>query len=155
MSTSTLYEPAPGAPFADEHRGARRRHARTGTAVSVALHGALFAALYLAWSHAPEPPPRARTIELTLTRPEVPQPLVTPQPARPMAQPQQLKPTPPLQRGEAGCAPAATCESGDARCAGRHTGHACGAHTVRSTGYLQCAERRTTRCSTFGARCRH
>ena len=98
MSTSMLYEPAPGAPFADEHRGARRRHARTGTAVSVALHGALFAALYLAWSHAPEPPPRARTIELTLTRPEVPQPLVTPQPARPMAQPQQLKPTPPLQR---------------------------------------------------------
>lgn len=98
MSTSTLYEPAFVAPFADEHRGARRRHAPAGAAVSLALHGALFAALYLVWSHAPEPPPRARTIELTLTRPEAPLPLVTPQPAQPVTPPQQLKPTPPLQR---------------------------------------------------------
>jgi TonB family C-terminal domain len=98
VSTSTLYEPALGASFVDEHGGARRRHVRTGTTVSVALHGALFAALYLVWSHAPEPPPRARTIELTLTRPEIPQPLVTPQPAQPVTPPQPLKPTPPLQR---------------------------------------------------------
>jgi protein TonB len=94
VSTSTLYEPALGVPFADEPGGARRRHARTGTAVSVVLHGALFAALYLVWSHAPEPPPRARTIELTLTRPEATQPLVVPQPAQPVTPPQQLKAQP-------------------------------------------------------------
>ncbi|CAE6830798.1 energy transducer TonB [Paraburkholderia haematera] len=94
MSTSTLYEPAFAAPFAGGQGGARRRHARTGTAVSVALHGALFAALYLVWSHAPEPPPRTRTIALTLTRPEAPQPLVAPQPAQPVTPPTQLKPPP-------------------------------------------------------------
>jgi periplasmic protein TonB len=99
VSSSTLYEPAAGVsfPFADEPAGAGRRHARAGAAVSVVLHGALFAALYLVWSHAPEPPPRPRTIELTLTRPAAPQPLVALQTPQPVASPQPIRPTPQQQ----------------------------------------------------------
>jgi protein TonB len=92
VSTSTLYEPALLSPLTDV-QGGGRRHARTGTAVSVAVHGALFAALYFVWSQAPELPPRARTIELTLTRPELPEPLVAP-PVKPVPQ-QRPTPTPP------------------------------------------------------------
>ncbi|WP_321897096.1 TonB family protein [Burkholderia cepacia] len=49
-----------------------------GTVVSFALHGAVLALVWTIWSRPPVPPPRERTIELTIA-PRV-QPLAVPQP---------------------------------------------------------------------------
>lgn len=55
-----------------------RRGRSAGAVASLALHGAVLALVWAIWSRPPAPPPRERTIELTIA-PRV-QPLAVPQP---------------------------------------------------------------------------
>jgi protein TonB len=91
---NTLALPDTGGLLVESSRMGERWWARPGAAVSIALHVAAVVAVIALSGHREKPPPADHAIELVLTPPEPPKPLVAPPPP-PKAPPVKLQPPKP------------------------------------------------------------